>query len=106
MSKEVFNSLSKSLSEAGDILRGKIEPSRVFTYERSDAQPKPEKFLAVCIDTDDAELFIPGKIYEVKLLSTRYSVKDESGETVLCPTDAFLPLKFQAQVEKKIRAVI
>ena len=106
MRRKVYNSLSKSLREAGAILKGEVKPSRVFTLERSGVRNVPQKFLAVCIDTDDPELLILGKIYEVKLLTNRYAVKDENGETVLCPQEAFLPLKFETKVEKKIRAVI
>ena len=41
------------------------------------------------METDDEELLIPGKIYEVKIGRNRIWVIDEEGEATLCPQEVF-----------------
>lgn len=106
MSKKVFESLSKSIHEAGAIMRGERLPSREFVRERPHTNRKPEKLLAICVETDDDELLIPGKIYEVEQVGNRFAVHDEVGETVLCPTDFFVPVKFEPNLEQLLRQIV
>lgn len=106
MSKKVFESLAQSLREAGKIERGEIKPSREFVYNRPTAKSKPEKHLAICVNTDDAELLIPGKVYEVELLGNRYAVRDEEDEITLCPQEFFVLVTFESTFEKRLRQIV
>lgn len=104
MSAKVFNSLLKSLHEAGGILRGEITDYRSVTID-GPKKRNPPKALAVYIGKD-ADL-IEGKIYRVKVLSSgSFVAKDENKETVLCDNDDFLILKFQPTEEKLLRELI
>lgn len=106
MSQEVFDSLSQSVKEAGAILRGETDDYRKFEKEAK-TQKTASNALAVCIETDDAELLIVGKIYVIKILNDkRIAVTDESGETVVCPKDDFLIVEFQPKIEKKLRELV
>ena len=106
MSQEVFDSLSQSLKEAGAILRGETDDYREFKKE-SEPQKRESNALAVCVETDDADLLIVGKIYVIKILNDkRIAVTDESGETVICPKDDFLIVEFQPKIEKKLRELV
>ncbi|MCY7375710.1 MAG: hypothetical protein LH472_07030 [Pyrinomonadaceae bacterium] len=63
MSKKHFERLSESVIEAGKIMRGEMKPSREFTLEveASEITP-PVETRAICVETDDEELLIPGKL--------------------------------------------
>lgn len=98
MSAKVFNSLLKSLHEAGE-----ITDYRSFTIDRP--TKNPPKALAVYIGRDAC--LIEGKIYPVKILSTgSFIAKDEDGETVICDKDDFLIVKFEPVAEKLLRQLI
>ena len=104
MSEEIFNNLSDSLNEAGEILRGETKEFRQFSRTRPLAK-KSSNLLAVCAVSDDDDL-IPGKLYRVQALpSGNFSLKDEIGETVICDASDFIVVEFQPAVEKRIRKI-
>lgn len=105
MSKEVFRSLAGSLNEAGEILSGKTKEFRHFVRTRP-TKGKSVSALAICVVSDDEDL-IPGKLYSVCILpSGKVTVKDESGETVICDPSDFILVEFQPAVERRIRKLV
>ena len=106
MSKKVLKELTESIREAGQILRGERAPSRVFVRPTPRRRKKPQPRLAVCVQTDDPELLIPRKIYEITpLASGRVSVVDEAGETALYPADHFILVQLPREVEEVLSRV-
>jgi hypothetical protein len=103
MDKKRFEELKESIIEAGKIMRGEIEPSREFVYEVDSSEiAPPVNVWAVCVETDDEELLIPGKIYSVKIGKTRIWVVDEEGEATLCPEEFFLPISLPSEVSNRL----
>lgn len=107
MRKDRFEQLLESVREGGAILRGEVEPSRVFNYpSASEKRRNPEKSFAICVKTDDRELLIPNKIYQVTLLENDLlKVIDEVGEPAIYPVDYFLLVSFPAEVEELLAHV-
>jgi hypothetical protein len=107
MRKDSFAQLLESVREGGAILRGEVEPSRTFNYpSASKKRRNPEKSLAICIRTDDPELLIPNKIYQVAALGNDLlKVTDEANETAIYPADYFLLVSFAPEVEKLLARV-
>jgi hypothetical protein len=58
--------------------------------------------LAVCVETDDAELLVPRKIYEVEVSGEYALVTDEAGDSAVYPVTFFVPLNLPAEVERRI----
>jgi len=56
-----------------------------------------EEIFAVCLETDDAELLVPFKIYRIALRGEYARVIDEHGETAVYPKNFFLPLQLPAE---------
>ncbi|MEP6924675.1 MAG: hypothetical protein ABI954_09440 [Pyrinomonadaceae bacterium] len=54
---------------------------------------KDEELFAVCLETDDSELLVPLKIYQVILRGKNIRVTDEKGEVAVYPRSFFLLLK-------------
>lgn len=106
MDKKRFERLKESVIEAGKIMRGEVKPSREFVYEidSSEIQP-PIVTWAVCVETDDDELLIPGKIYEVKVGRNRVWVRDEEGEATLCPQEFFMPIELPQAVSERLENI-
>ncbi|HEV3469018.1 MAG TPA: hypothetical protein VG148_06835 [Pyrinomonadaceae bacterium] len=106
MSEKVLKELTESIREAGQILRGEREPSRVFEREAPPPrEPSPARF-AICVQTDDPELLIPRKIYEITpLASGRVLVIDEAGESTICPADTFMLIDLPREVEEALSRV-
>lgn len=103
MKRENFERLKESIIEAGRIKRGEILPSREFTYEVDSSEIKPaNETWAVCIETDDDELLIPGKIYLVQQLTGGFWVRDEDDEATLCPQEFFMPIKIPQRITKRL----
>lgn len=102
MKKENFERLKGSIVEAGRTLRGEATPSREFAHEEPGPVPPPSKVLAVCVETDDAELLIPRKIYEVEITGEYARVTDEAGEAAVYPAQFFIPVKLPAEVRRII----
>jgi hypothetical protein len=82
--------------------RGEIAPRREFVVERKSRANKSNiETFAICLSNEDEEL-IPLKIYHV-VLQPKYqtcTVRDEKGETLVCPIEWFLPVEFPKNVEK------
>jgi hypothetical protein len=102
MKKEDFEGLKGSVIEAGKILRGEARPSREFVHEAPDSFPPPLKVLAVCVETDDAELLVPRKIYEIEVTGGFARVIDEAGEAAVYPASFFIQLNLPAEVRQII----
>ena len=103
MKKENFESLKKSVIEAGKVMRGEILPARETVFKVDESQlKKPVKTWAICVETDDEELLIPFKIYEIEIFSGGIRVIDEEGEATFCPKEFFQPIALPQKVERKL----
>jgi len=104
MGKERFERLRQSVIEAGQVIRGKIEPSREFTYEVEVTQLRKDTVTgwAICV-TDEDDALIPLKLYEIKVSKTGYvSVVDEEGEGLVCPAHWFVPVRLAPKVKRLV----
>ncbi len=104
MSKERFERLRRSIIEAGQVMRGEIEPSREFTYEVEVTQLRKNTAMdwAICVTGEDDAL-IPLKLYRIKTSKTGYvSVIDEEGERVVCPAHWFVPVRLAPGVRQLV----
>jgi len=107
MDKKRFEDLQESIIEAGKVMRGESKPSREFTFEIDSSEIKsPVETWAICIETDDDELLITGKIYPVKISSDAVWVRDEEGEATLCPKEFFLPIALPQKVKRKLANLV
>lgn len=99
----MFERLKQNVIEAGKIKRGETKPSRDFVFEIDSSEIKPPtEAWAVCVETDDDELLILGKVYSVKVLSGGFWVRDEAGDATLCPENFFLRVSLPAEVARKL----
>lgn len=106
MSKDRFEQLLESVREGGAILRGEVEPSRVFQYSSTPKKRRTAKSFAICVKTDDPELLIPNKIYQVTLLENDLlKVTDEADEAAIYSSDNFLLVSFPPEVEKLLAQI-
>ena len=103
MDKERFEDLKESIVEAGKIMRGEMKPSREFTFEidSSETESLIETW-AICIETDDEELLIPGKLYFIKISGEVVLVRDEEDEAALYSKDFFIPVALPQEVTQKL----
>jgi hypothetical protein len=104
MSKERFERLRQSIIEAGQVMRGEIEPSREFTYEVEATQLRKNTATgwAICV-TDEDDALIPLKLYEIRFSKTGYvSVVDEEGERMVCPAHWFVPVRLAPKVKQLV----
>ena len=102
MKKEHFEGLKESIIEAGKILRGELPPSREFVHEVPESPVPTVKVSAVCVETDDAELLVPRKIYEIEVTGEFARVIDEAGEAAVYPSHFFIPINLPAEVRQII----
>lgn len=56
-----------------------------------------EEIFAVCLETDDAGLLVPFKIYRIALRGEYARVIDERGEVAVYPKNFFLPLQLPTE---------
>lgn len=61
-----------------------------------------EEVFAVCLETDDAELLVPFKIYRIALRGEYARVIDEKGETAIYPKNFFLPLQLSTETAEAL----
>lgn len=103
-SAKLYDELTESIREVGAILRGEIKPERVFRLEaKSRTRSNPKKHFAICVKTDDPELLISQKIYQVTVLATgRIKVMDEAGEAAIYPEEHFVIISLPPDVEKQV----
>lgn len=104
MNKKNFNELLESVEEVGLIEQGKAVPSREFVTEIKVNNISTDlKTFAICLSDEDEGL-IPLKIYHVILQPQHKTctVRDENGETTVCPIEWFLPVAFPSSIERRI----
>src|SRR5215210_209758 len=101
MKKELFNELLESIKEGGAITRGEQQPSRIFNLPDS-PHVEVQKRFAVCVLTDDPELLILRKVYQVEVIGDRICVKDEAGELAVYPADHFVLLELPREAEEAL----
>jgi hypothetical protein len=105
MKKENFESLKESVIEAGKIMRGEMKASREFIIEVDETErQKSIETWAVCVESDDDELLIIGKLYQVKVSQNAVWVRDEEGESTLCPKEFFVPISLPQEVSIRLKA--
>jgi hypothetical protein len=105
MKKENFESLKESIIEAGKIMRGEMKASREFVIEIEESERQnPLETWAVCVETDDDELLIVGKIYQIQIGGNSVWVTDEEGESTLCPKEFFVPISLPQEVSARLKA--
>ncbi len=103
MDKNRFEDLKESIIEAGKVMRGEIKPNREFTFEIDSSEIKPPiETWAVCVETDDEELLVPGKLYFIKISGDAVWVRDEEDEAALYSRDFFIPIALPAEVTQKL----
>ena len=104
MNEKDFAKLIESIKETGLMEKGEIEPSREFIIENNLPRDSSNvSSFAICLTDEDEEL-VPMKIYKVIFhphLKT-CTVKDENGETLACPMEWFLPIKFSDNISKTL----
>ena len=106
MNKKNFKSLLNSVNEAGEILRGKLNPLREFQVKVAELPTHKKEGFALCVKTDEADILIPSKIYRAKFSSNNYiGVTDETGESAIYPADFFLKLDFPSEVENVLETL-
>ena len=104
MSKERFERLRESVIEAGQVMRGKRQPSREFTYEieLTERSKSRQADWAICL-TSDEDALVPLKLYRVKYSTSGHvSVVDEEGETLICPAKWFLRVSLAPEVKQQV----
>ncbi|MBD0326397.1 MAG: hypothetical protein ICV68_08195 [Pyrinomonadaceae bacterium] len=101
MNKELFSELVESVKESGAIMRGEKKPSRSFNLPDA-PRLEVEKRFAVCVMTDDPELLVLRKVYQVEVIGDRICAKDEAGETAVYPADYFILLELPREAEEAL----
>ncbi|HEY0080439.1 MAG TPA: hypothetical protein VGB73_17655 [Pyrinomonadaceae bacterium] len=107
MRKDRFEQLLESIREGGAILRGEVGASREFNRPSIQKRRRnPEKSFAICVKSEEPELLIPNKIYQVTLLEDDLlKVIDEADEAAIYSSDHFLLVSFPPEVEKLLTQV-
>lgn len=108
MNKKNLHKLEESIIQAGQILRGERKPSREFIYKVEEGDFNSEqKIWAVCVDTDDEQLLIRLKLYQIEVDadSDYVFVRDEKGEATFAPREFFFPLLVPQQLEQQLAKV-
>lgn len=107
MSTEVFESLKKSLEEAGKIVSGEITPSREFTVSIPEPGSYKREGFALCIKSDEPELLVPFKVYKARFSTNDYvGITDEEGEAAVYPGENFMRLDFPSDVERVLVGLV
>ena len=100
MEKKEFEELLDSVREAGAYLRGEAQPSRIFVVTASKTPRATQPQFAICVQTDDPELLILHKLYQVTVFpSGDIGVEDEEGEAAIYPADHFILIELPSEVE-------
>lgn len=107
MRTDEFEELLESVREGGAILRGEVKPSRSFHHAPTPAEQwRLQKAFAICVKTDNPEILVLNKIYQVMpLADDMLRVSDESAETSVYPSDYFLLVSFPPEVEQILARV-
>jgi len=105
MNTERFEQLRSSVIEAGFIISGQQMPSREFVYPVVERPNNFEERWAICLESEDANLLVPRKLYWVKFGENGVWVRDEENEMTVCDKEDFLPLAFAPEVEELLSEV-
>jgi hypothetical protein len=106
MKSENFERLKESIVEAGQVMRGERAPARESVLEIQLPREKAVTSFAVCIQTDDPELLIPRKIYEITLYENDLArVIDEAGEATIYPASFFMAISLPEAVENALAEI-
>ena len=107
---ESFERLAAGIRQAGQIVRGEIQPSRTFEIEiddllQFDISERRKIWAVYVVDEDDS--LIPRKIYEIEVSGqlSQVRVVDENGEALLCPADWFVPISVPQILSDQLAAV-
>jgi hypothetical protein len=105
MDEKRFEGLKESIRQAGAILRGESDPSRVFVHpDVPKTKRNPDFKFGICIDDEDPELLRPLKIYQVKVLNDRsVKVVDENGDSAIYPIQSFILLDLDNELEEILK---
>ena len=75
-----------------------------FKYAKRTTQRNSETRFAICLLTDDPELLIPLKIYQVEIIDAGYlKVTDESGDAADYPEEYFALVSFPQDIEQRLK---
>ncbi len=76
-----------------------------FKYVRNSRERRTtEQVFGICIKSDDPELLILDKIYQVARLEPGYvEIKDERGDTSTYPAEYFALVSFPPEIEQQLR---
>ena len=100
MNKTRLGDLKKSVRQAGQVLRGVIEPMREFQIKIARGSAAKRQGFALCVKSAEPTLLIPAKVYRARFASNNYvGVTDEAGEAAVYPSDCFIRLDFPSEVE-------
>ena len=94
MKKDLFDELVESVREGGAISRGDAEAARQTQFPPVAPAAAAAQVFAVCVESDDSELLIPRKIYQVANYDAELvGVRDETGETAIYPSHFFVVIE-------------
>lgn len=104
MRENDFEQLLDSVKEGGAILRGEVQPSRAFRYAAvARTSQEQEAAFAICLTSDDPELLIEKKVYQVTVLGDDLlKVTDEAGEAAIYSAEHFVLVSFPPEVEQML----
>ena len=106
MTSENFERLKESVIEAGQVMRGERAAARESIHEIQLPREEAVTSLAVCVQTDDPELLIPRKIYEITLYENDLArVIDEAGEAAIYPANFFIAISLPEAVENALAKI-
>ncbi len=106
MKPEDFERLKDSVIEAGQIMRGERAAARESVYEIQLPREKATTSFAVCVQTDDPELLIPAKIYEITVYENDLvRVVDEAREAAIYPASFFMTISLPEAVENALAKI-
>ncbi len=75
-----------------------LKPMRETKLKMPEKSPDDsQEIFAVCLETDDRELLIPFKIYQIKPRGKYVCVIDEKGEAAVYPKKFFLALHLPSE---------
>ncbi|HEY6401732.1 MAG TPA: hypothetical protein VI479_10010 [Blastocatellia bacterium] len=106
MTSENFERLKESIIEAGQVMRGERAAARESVHEIQLPREKMNTSFAVCVQTDDPDLLILRKIYEITLYENDLArVIDEAGEAATYPASFFMTISLPEAVESVLAKI-
>lgn len=102
ISEMSFNRLVNEVADDPSFSVAESKSRRKNPSERA-RQRNPAKDFAICLSSDDPELLIPLKIYQVEVTETGIRVKEESGDLVDYPEEYFALVSFPQDLERRLK---